>query len=76
MKRSEKVLPCRKGKDEGDDGDTSFLPGFAFKFALWCLNPAVAFKPMAATAHSVVLTSGTLAPLDGFASEVSWVGCC
>lgn len=30
----------------------------------------VAFKPVAGAAHSVVLTSGTLAPLEGFASEV------
>lgn len=30
----------------------------------------VAFKPVADAAHSVVLTSGTLAPLEGFASEV------
>ena len=34
------------------------------------MNPAVAFKPVADAAHSVVLTSGTLAPLEGFASEV------
>ena len=34
------------------------------------MNPAVAFKPVAGAAHSVVLTSGTLAPLEGFASEV------
>lgn len=39
------------------------------------MNPAVAFKLVADAAHSVVLTSGTLAPLEGFASEVgllSW----
>lgn len=34
------------------------------------MNPAVAFKLVADAAHSVVLTSGTLAPLEGFASEV------
>ena len=38
------------------------------------MNPAVAFKPVADAAHSVVLTSGTLAPLEGFASEVRTVG--
>lgn len=61
------LLPCRAAA--GDD-DPSYLPGFAFKACLWCLNPAVAFRPVAQTAHSVVLTSGTLSPLEGFASEV------
>lgn len=41
---------------------------------LWSMNPAVAFKPVADAAHSVVLTSGTLAPLEGFASEVGGDG--
>ena len=52
-------------------------PGFTFRLCLWCLNPAVAFRGLAAAAHSVVLTSGTLAPLEGFASEVGvvCVGC-
>lgn len=54
----------------GGDDESASLPGFAFKACLWCLNPAVAFRPVAETAHSVVLTSGTLAPLEGFASEV------
>ncbi|KAA0152142.1 hypothetical protein FNF29_04010 [Cafeteria roenbergensis] len=37
---------------------------------LWCLNAAVAFSPVQATAHSVLLTSGTLSPADSFASEL------
>lgn len=40
------------------------------------MNPAVAFKTVADAAHAVVLTSGTLAPLEGFASEVSGGGAC
>ena len=39
-------------------------------FCAWCLNPAVAFKELEDQAHSVILTSGTLAPLATFASEL------
>ncbi|KAG2428118.1 hypothetical protein HXX76_011799 [Chlamydomonas incerta] len=45
-------------------------PGAAVSLSLWCFNPAVAFRHLADKAHSVVLTSGTLAPLDSFASEL------
>uniref|UniRef100_A0A8C4QP73 Helicase ATP-binding domain-containing protein n=1 Tax=Eptatretus burgeri TaxID=7764 RepID=A0A8C4QP73_EPTBU len=38
---------------------------------LWCLNPAVAFSEIAESAHCVVLSSGTLAPLTSFASELN-----
>lgn len=37
---------------------------------LWALNPAVAFAAVAAQARSIILTSGTLSPLESFASEV------
>ena len=40
------------------------------QMCLWCLNPAVAFWEVHHKARSVVLTSGTLSPLDSFASEV------
>ncbi|PSC69785.1 Fanconi anemia group J-like protein [Micractinium conductrix] len=61
----------RGGEEEGDgDGGASSLPGYTFKLCLWSMNPAVAFRPVAEEAHSVVLTSGTLAPLEGFASEL------
>ena len=38
--------------------------------SLWCLNPGIIFKPIATKSHSVVLTSGTLSPLDSFSSEL------
>ena len=38
--------------------------------SLWCLNPGIIFKPIASKSHSVVLTSGTLSPLDSFSSEL------
>lgn len=41
----------------------------AMTLQIACLNPAVAFGALT-VAHSVLLTSGTLAPLDSFASEL------
>ncbi|KAH6799841.1 RAD3-like DNA-binding helicase protein [Perilla frutescens var. hirtella] len=48
-------------KDEG---------GWTNTFSLWCLNPAVVFKSIAESAQSVILTSGTLSPLNTFSSEL------
>ncbi|XP_065192679.1 uncharacterized protein LOC135823764 isoform X2 [Sycon ciliatum] len=36
----------------------------------WCLNPAVCFKEIDNAARTIVLTSGTLAPIDSFSSEL------
>lgn len=44
--------------------------GVHIVMSLWCLNPGVIFKSIASKSHSVVLTSGTLAPLDSFTSEL------
>nr|XP_028563968.1 Fanconi anemia group J protein isoform X5 [Podarcis muralis] len=38
--------------------------------SFWCLNPAVAFSDMCGNVRSVVLTSGTLSPMDSFSSEL------
>lgn len=35
-----------------------------------CMNPAVVFRPIADVVRSIVLTSGTLAPLVTFNSEL------
>ncbi|KAL3845893.1 hypothetical protein ACJIZ3_003296 [Penstemon smallii] len=48
-------------KDEGGCTNT---------FSLWCLNPAVVFKSIAELSQSVILTSGTLSPLNTFSSEL------
>ncbi|KAI8144490.1 helicase C-terminal domain-containing protein [Fennellomyces sp. T-0311] len=40
------------------------------KFGFWCLNPGIVFRNMADSVRSVILTSGTLSPLDTFASEL------
>uniref|UniRef100_A0A0V0J709 Fanconi anemia group J protein homolog n=6 Tax=Schistocephalus solidus TaxID=70667 RepID=A0A0V0J709_SCHSO len=36
----------------------------------WCLNPAVCMSSLASCAHSLILASGTLAPLDALAAEL------
>jgi hypothetical protein len=41
-----------------------------YKFCLWCMNPAVAFEEIAKQTHSIILASGTLSPLDSFATEL------
>ncbi|XP_054795605.1 LOW QUALITY PROTEIN: uncharacterized protein LOC129301061, partial [Prosopis cineraria] len=38
--------------------------------SLWCLNPAVVFSDIANLSLSVILTSGTLSPLNSFSSEL------
>lgn len=40
------------------------------KLAFWCLNPAVVFENTASLARCILLTSGTLSPMDTFASEL------
>ena len=41
-----------------------------YKLCFWCMDPSLAFKILDAEARSVVLTSGTLSPLDSFAKEL------
>ncbi|KAM6465011.1 Fanconi anemia group J protein [Liasis olivaceus] len=36
----------------------------------WCLNPTVAFSDLSSVVRSIVLTSGTLSPMDSFSSEL------
>ncbi|XP_037493665.1 Fanconi anemia group J protein homolog isoform X1 [Jatropha curcas] len=38
--------------------------------SLWCLNPAVVFSDIAKISLSVILTSGTLSPMNSFCSEL------
>ena len=41
------------------------------KLSLWCLDSSVIFSPMVSSLRSVVLTSGTLSPMDVMASELN-----
>jgi Fanconi anemia group J protein len=38
--------------------------------AFWCLNPEVVFREIAESAKAVILTSGTLSPMETFSSEL------
>jgi len=40
------------------------------KVGFWCLNPAVTFRFLSSAAQSVILTSGTLSPMESFAGEL------
>ncbi|KAM7260392.1 hypothetical protein ACFE04_016133 [Oxalis oulophora] len=44
--------------------------GWAVSLSLWCLNPTVVFKDIAALSLSIILTSGTLSPMNSFSSEL------
>ncbi|DAZ95804.1 TPA: hypothetical protein N0F65_009200 [Lagenidium giganteum] len=44
--------------------------GWQLKLCIWCLNAAVAFSDVAREARSVILTSGTLSPMESFAGEL------
>jgi len=83
QKRFDEPVPRKRGSVSSDetllrDGGVSF-DAAKVTLSLWALNPALAFADIAgardergtnALARSVVLTSGTLAPLDSFASEL------
>ncbi|KAJ2719424.1 Fanconi anemia group J protein [Coemansia sp. Benny D115] len=43
---------------------------FIYTLAFWCLNPGVIFSKIESQARSVILTSGTLSPLDSYATEL------
>ncbi|KAJ1976120.1 hypothetical protein H4R34_004093 [Dimargaris verticillata] len=43
---------------------------FTFEFSLWCMNPGVVFRSVVEQTHSVILTSGTLSPMNTFMSEL------
>ena len=53
----------------GEGGSVSHL-SLPVSLSLWCLHPAVAMRELSRYAHSVILTSGTLSPLDSFSSEL------
>ncbi|PSS31181.1 Fanconi anemia group J protein [Actinidia chinensis var. chinensis] len=44
--------------------------GWTNTMSLWCLNPAVVFRDIADLSLSVILTSGTLSPMNSFSSEL------
>ncbi|KAF2310235.1 hypothetical protein GH714_007353 [Hevea brasiliensis] len=43
---------------------------WTYTLSLWCLNPGVVFRDIANISLSVILTSGTLSPMNSFSSEL------
>ncbi|GJQ13595.1 hypothetical protein GpartN1_g5386.t1 [Galdieria partita] len=43
---------------------------WSFKLCIWCFNPAVSFSYLESHSRCIVLTSGTLTPMDSFSSEL------
>lgn len=67
--------------DPAEDEDE--VSGWVSQLCLWSLNPATAFRSISEQVRSVILTSGTLSPLESFASEArpgltpsSWYPAC
>jgi Rad3-related DNA helicase len=65
-----RLLVAASDTPSGNPSSLGPLPDHFFTFSLWCLNPAVAFRKLEAPTHSIILTSGTLSPMDSFASEL------
>ncbi|XWS14360.1 hypothetical protein CRYUN_Cryun35bG0002700 [Craigia yunnanensis] len=51
------------------DGRNAF-GSWTCSLSLWCLNPEVVFRDIADLSLSVILTSGTLSPMNSFSSEL------
>jgi hypothetical protein len=56
---------------EYDDSPASATASVStYKICLWCMTPTLAFRDVAKLARCVILTSGTLSPLESFALEL------
>ncbi|KAG7597747.1 ATP-dependent helicase C-terminal [Arabidopsis suecica] len=58
-------LGLQRSTKRGDPSGT-----WTHTFSLWCMNPAVVFKDLADISLSIILTSGTLSPMNSFSSEL------
>eukprot|EP00884_Botryococcus_braunii_P014096 jgi/Botrbrau1/22688/Bobra.0132s0029.3 len=63
IKRSQ--LPRGRRRPSSDDNRKVVV-----QFCLWCMNPALIFQTVARQSRSIILTSGTLTPMESFASEL------
>ena len=60
------MCACDLENQGGGGGRNNPKPGLA----LWCLRPAVSFRPVAKEALCVILTSGTLSPTESLQGEL------
>lgn len=61
---------CRGRGRQVQQGSGEAVSQWGVALCLWCLNPAVVFKSLSEAARCVLLTSGTLSPLDSFSGEL------
>ncbi|KAJ1957741.1 hypothetical protein GGI12_004939 [Dipsacomyces acuminosporus] len=62
--------PNRRGYRNSKNASAAKIPPNINVLAFWSLNPGVVFSEIATQARSIILTSGTLSPLDSYASEL------
>ena len=69
-----------KTKNKTSSTSTSFTSSssssstqYEAKLCIWCTSPSVAFRDIVEPAHSVILASGTLSPLDALAETLGAV---
>eukprot|EP00049_Salpingoeca_infusionum_P015354 m.298016 g.298016 ORF g.298016 m.298016 type:complete len:1256 (+) comp15859_c1_seq3:20-3787(+) len=60
----------RGGGGKGGAYRQQYVKQQVVEMHFWCMTPAVVFKPLADVTHSIVLTSGTLSPMQSFMSEL------
>lgn len=60
----------KSGRGSGTPTKAPSGDGWQTKLCIWCLNAAVAFSDVIKNARSVILTSGTLSPMESFAGEL------
>lgn len=69
IERSNNPRP-EEGRRRRKNKNGEYGPEWSYKLGFKCLNPGVIFKKMTEETRSVILTSGTLSPLNTFASEL------
>ena len=67
----EKKDPRKKGSTWVDKNIESVAPVFITKLSYWCFSPGLAMEEFVRSGvYSIILTSGTLSPLNSFSSEL------
>lgn len=61
---------CQHFQEQLPNSAPPGLSSWNVQASLWALSPAVAVAEVAETTHSLILTSGTLAPMESFGSEL------
>ncbi|KAG2244313.1 hypothetical protein Bca52824_093840 [Brassica carinata] len=64
------ILDYELGLQRFIKGGDSSEGKWTHTLSLWCMNPSVVFKDIVDLSSSIILTSGTLSPMDSFSSEL------